>query len=131
MTTTSTRCAPGWPSFATAKPPTGRRDTAGPTDSGSARAELDAATAAHQRAIADCETHRKVAEAAAKRLGERATQASVAREKLTACYAELTVGRERLAQQRATATDDELARQGRGRHGEGAPRHRARRGPGR
>ena len=76
----------------------GRRDAAGPTDAG----------CAHQRAIADCETHRKVAEAAAKQLGERVTQAGVAREKLTACYAELTVGRERLAQQRATATDDEL-----------------------
>ncbi len=86
----------------------GRRDTAGPTDPGSARAELDAATAAHQRAIADCETHRKVAEAAAKQLGERATRAGIAREKLTACYAELTVGRERLARQRSTATDDEL-----------------------
>ena len=56
----------------------GRRDTAGPTDPGSARVELDAATAAHQRAIADCETHRKVAEAAAKRLGEKVTQAGVA-----------------------------------------------------
>ena len=92
-----------------------QRDGAGPTDPGSARAELDAATAAHQRAIAahqraiaDCETRRKVAEAAAKQLGERATQASVVREKLTACDAELTVGRDRLAQQRATATDDEL-----------------------
>ncbi len=84
------------------------RDPAEPADTASARAELDEATATHQRAIADCETHRKVAEAAAKRLGERATQASVAREKSTACYAELTVGRDRLAQQRATATDDEL-----------------------
>lgn len=78
------------------------------TDTRSARDELDEATAAHHRAVADCETHRKVAEAATKRLGERATQAGVAREKLTACYAELTVGRDRLAQQRATATDDEL-----------------------
>ncbi len=86
----------------------GPRRTAGPTDPGSARAELDAATVAHQRAIADCETHRKVAEAAAKQLGERATRAGVAREKLTACSAELTVGRDRLAQQRASATDDEL-----------------------
>ena len=85
-----------------------RTDPAGPADSGRARTELDDAAAAHQRAIADCETHRKVAEAAAKRLGERATQASVAREKSTACFAELTVGRERLAQQRATTTDDEL-----------------------
>ncbi len=85
-----------------------QRDAAGPTDKGSARAELEAATAAHQQAVADCETHRKVAEAAAKRLGERATQASTVREKLTTCFAELTVGRERLAQQRATASDDEL-----------------------
>ncbi len=83
-------------------------DPAGQGDSASARAELNEATAAQQRAIADCEKHRKVAEAAAKRLAERATQASVAREKWTACYAELTVGRDRLAQQRATATDDEL-----------------------
>ncbi len=84
------------------------RETAGPPDTGSARAELGEATAAHQQAIADCETHRKVAEAAAKRLAERATQASVAREKLTACSAELTVGRDRLVLQRATATDDDL-----------------------
>ena len=83
-------------------------DTAGLNDPASARAELDAATAAHQRAAADCETHRKVAEAAAKRLGEKVTRAGIAREKLASCYAELTVGRDRLAQQRSTATDDEL-----------------------
>ncbi len=83
-------------------------ETAGPADSASARTELNEATAAQQKAIADCETHRKVAAAAAKRLGERATQAGVAREKLTACYVELTAARDRLAQQRATATDDAL-----------------------
>ncbi|OBB09396.1 hypothetical protein A5662_08805, partial [Mycobacteriaceae bacterium 1482268.1] len=83
-------------------------DTGMLADSATARAELDDATAAQQKAIADCETSRKVAEAAAKRLGERATQASVAREKYTACYAELTNGRDRLAQQRATVTDDAL-----------------------
>jgi hypothetical protein len=81
---------------------------AGPSDPQGARTELDVATAAHQQAIADCETHRKVAEVAAKRLGEKATRASIAREKLTACLAELTVGRERLEQQRATASDDGL-----------------------
>ena len=59
----------------------------------------------------------------------RATRASVAQEKWTACYAELTVGRDRLAQQRATASDDELAGQGRGRYGQGASRHGARRRP--
>jgi hypothetical protein len=84
------------------------RDAASAVDPAAARAELDAATAAHQRSIADCETHRKVAAAALKRLGERATQASVAREKLTTCFAELTVGRDRLEQQRSSATDDEL-----------------------
>jgi hypothetical protein len=83
-------------------------DAALSVDPAAARAELDAATVAHQQSIADCETHRKVAEAATKRLGERATQASVAREKLTACFAELTAGRDRLERERATATDDEL-----------------------
>jgi hypothetical protein len=83
-------------------------DTAGAADSASARVELNEAAAAQLTAIADCETHRKVAAAAAKRLGEKATRASVAREKWAACYAELTAGRDRLAQQRATATDDEL-----------------------
>lgn len=83
-------------------------DTLAQGDSASARAELNEATSAQQKAIADCETHRKVAEAAARRLGERATQASVAREKWTASYAELTAGRDRLAQQRANSTDDEL-----------------------
>jgi hypothetical protein len=74
-----------------------------------ARAELDAAVVAHQKAMAECETRRKVAEAAAKRLGERATHASVMREKVTAAQAELTVAQERLDMQRATVGDDELA----------------------
>jgi hypothetical protein len=81
-------------------------DTADPA---AARAELDAAVAAHKQAMADCETHRKVAEAAAKRLGERATRDKVTREKLTAAQAELTAARERLTVQRSTATDDQLA----------------------
>ncbi len=74
-----------------------------------ARAELDGAVAAHQQAIADCETHRQVAEAATKRLGEKSTQASVLREKLAAAAGELTVARERLTVQRAASGDDELA----------------------
>jgi hypothetical protein len=78
-------------------------------DVATARAELDAAVAAHQKAITDCETRRKVAEAATKRLGERSTHASVLREKLTAAQAELTLAGERLALQRATVSDDELA----------------------
>ena len=87
---------------------TANGDASGPADSASARAELADATAEQQKAIAEAETHRKVAEAAARRLGEKATHAGVAQEKLTACLSELTVGRERLAQQRATATDDAL-----------------------
>jgi hypothetical protein len=78
-------------------------------DPAASRAELDTAVAAHKQAMADCETHRKVAEAAAKRLGERATRANVTREKLTAAQAELTAARERLTVQRSTASDDELA----------------------
>lgn len=78
-------------------------------DPAAAREELDAAVAAHKQAIADCETHRKVAEAAAKRLGERTTRANVGREKLAAAQTELIAAQERLSQQRAAATDDELA----------------------
>lgn len=78
-------------------------------DPATARAALDAAVAAHKKAMADCETHRKVAEAAAKRLGERTSRTNVAREKLAAAQAELTAALERLAAQRSTVTDDELA----------------------
>jgi len=78
-------------------------------DPAAARADLDAAVAAHQQAIADCETLRKVAEAAAKRRGDRTTRAKVAREKLSGAQTELAAARERLTLQRATATDDELA----------------------
>lgn len=74
-----------------------------------ARAELDAAAAAHKQAMADCETHRKVAQAAAKRLGERVTTADVARERLAAAQTELASARERLTLQRSTMTDDALA----------------------
>src|SRR6478609_3723512 len=81
----------------------------GAADPATARADLDAAVAAHKQAIADCETHRKVAEAAAKRLGDRTTRAKVAREKLSGAQTELAAARARLTLQRATATDDELA----------------------
>jgi len=81
----------------------------GAADPAAARADLDAAVAAHKQAIADCETHRKVAEAAAKRLGDRTTRAKVGRGMLTAAQTELAAARERLTLQRATAADDELA----------------------
>jgi AAA ATPase-like protein len=78
-------------------------------DPAAARADLDAAVAAHKQATADCETHRKVAEVAAKRLGEKTSGADVARSTLVAAQTELTVAQERLLQQRSAATDDELA----------------------
>ena len=81
----------------------------GPGDPGAARAELDAAVTAHQQATVDCETHRKVAAVAAKRLGEKSTHATVLREKLTTARAELATARERLALQRTGASDDDLA----------------------
>ncbi|HET7667801.1 MAG TPA: AAA family ATPase [Mycobacterium sp.] len=80
----------------------------GAGDPAAARTDLDAAVAAHKQAMTDCERHRKVAEAAAKRLGDRTTRANVAREKLGAAHIELTAARERLTVQRATATDDDL-----------------------
>ncbi|WP_326545771.1 AAA family ATPase [Mycolicibacterium sp. ND9-15] len=78
-------------------------------DAGAARAELDTATVAQKQVIADCETHRKVAEEASKRLGECDTRLTVAREKLTGAHAELALALERLEAQRAVAGDDELA----------------------
>ncbi|OBK75571.1 AAA family ATPase [Mycobacterium sp. 1164985.4] len=78
-------------------------------DSDAARAELDAATAAQKQAIAECEKHRKVAEEAAKRLGESDTRTTVLREKLAGARSELALARERLEGQRASVGDDELA----------------------
>ncbi len=83
-------------------------------DARAARAELDAATVAHQRAIADCETHRKVAEAAAKQLGDRTTRVTVLREKLTT-----GLGRDRRCERATghTARDDHRRRTGGQRRG--------------
>jgi hypothetical protein len=78
----------------------------GPVD---ARADLNAAVAAHKQATVDCETHRKVAELAAKQLGEKTTRAKVVGEKLAAAQAELAAATQRLTEQRSTATDDALA----------------------
>ncbi|SEH70074.1 DNA repair exonuclease SbcCD ATPase subunit [Mycolicibacterium rutilum] len=77
-------------------------------DADTARADLQAATAAQKQAIADCETHRKVAEAAGRRLTERQTQVTVLREKRAGATTELTQARERLEAQRAAVSDDEL-----------------------
>jgi hypothetical protein len=77
-------------------------------DPDAARAELDAATAAVTQAIADCDKHRKVAEAAAKQLGERETRAALLRDKLATEHGQIALARDELARQRAEITDDEL-----------------------
>ncbi|ORA31957.1 AAA family ATPase [Mycobacterium aquaticum] len=84
-------------------------DLDGPADIATARTELDAAVAAHRQAVIDAETHRKVANAAARKLSQATTGVTVLREKLAAAQAELTVDTGRLAAQRATVGDDELA----------------------
>ena len=73
------------------------------------RAELAAATTAHQQAVRDCETHRKLAEEAAKLLAERGVGAARAKEKLQAAQAELAIAGQRLEAQRGAADDDQLA----------------------
>ena len=78
-------------------------------DATTARTELDAAEAALRQLIADCETHRKVAEVASKKLGEVKIRVAAASEKLTTAQAEIALSRERLAAQQATTPDDVLA----------------------
>lgn len=84
-------------------------DLDGPADAATARAELNAAVAAHQRAVADCETHRKVAVEASKRLAERSTRLTAVREKSTAARAEHDAATARLAAARAITADEALA----------------------
>ena len=83
--------------------------TAEPWEPTALRAELDAANAAHQQAVRDCETQRKVAEEAAKLLAERGVQAARGKEKLEAAQTELSLAGERLAAQRGAVDDDQLA----------------------
>jgi hypothetical protein len=78
-------------------------------DPDAARAELDAATAAVAAAVADCDKHRKVAEAAAKQLAERETRVALLRDKLVTEHGQIALVRDELARQRAETTDQELA----------------------
>jgi uncharacterized protein YhaN len=77
-------------------------------DATAARVELDEADAARVKAAADLETHRKVAAAAVAKLTELSTQATLSSGKLATQRAELAAVADRLAQQRATATDETL-----------------------
>lgn len=78
-------------------------------DPAAQRLELIEATAVHQQSMRDCETHRKVAEEAGKLLAKRGLLAARVMEKLQAAQGELAAASQRLAEQRAAVTDDQLA----------------------
>ncbi|MBB2993385.1 energy-coupling factor transporter ATP-binding protein EcfA2 [Mycolicibacterium iranicum] len=86
-------------------------DPTGPAtlDPAAQRLELIEATAAHQEAVRDCETHRKVAEEAGKLLTQRGLHAARLTAKLQAAQSELVGAGARLSEQRAAVGDDELA----------------------
>lgn len=84
-------------------------DLDGPADITAARSALESAGAAHKQAIADCETRRKVAVAATKRLSEATMCTTVARETAALARAELATATERLSTARAGVDDDALA----------------------
>ncbi|TRW80914.1 AAA family ATPase [Mycolicibacterium sp. 018/SC-01/001] len=79
------------------------------TDPTTQRLELVEATAAHQQALRDCDTHAKVVEAAGALVSEREMRAARLGEKLTVVGDELTAAQQRLAEARAAVGDDELA----------------------
>lgn len=81
----------------------------GATDIGAARAELDAAQQGHAAASTDCEAHRQVATTAAAALAELSTRATVLQNTLEAQRAELQAAAGRLAAERASVSDEELA----------------------
>ena len=74
-----------------------------------ARTELDAAEAARTAATADCDERRRTATAADAILTELSTAATVSQNKLETQHAELDAATCRLAQERASAADDDLA----------------------
>lgn len=81
----------------------------GVTDIGAARGELDAAQQGHAAASADCEAHRQAATASATALAELSTRATVLQNTLDAQRAELQAAADRLATERASVSDEELA----------------------
>lgn len=78
-------------------------------DSAAARAALEVADAERKRAVAHCETQRKIAAAAAAQLVERGTRATTLRAKVAAAAEELASVTQRLTDARVLAGDDELA----------------------
>ncbi|OBB67948.1 ATP-binding protein [Mycobacterium sp. 852014-50255_SCH5639931] len=78
-------------------------------DVGAARDELDALEKAHLAAMAECDDRRRTATAEAARLTELATRATVLHNTLQTQRGELAAAADRLAKERASAGDDELA----------------------
>ncbi len=78
-------------------------------DIDAARAELDALETTRVTAVADCDVHRRDATAAATRLTELATRATVLQNTLETQRGELAAAADRLARERASAADDDLA----------------------
>ncbi|BBY05114.1 AAA family ATPase [Mycobacterium noviomagense] len=74
-----------------------------------ARAELDAAETAYGQALAHSEECRQVSAAAASRVAEASTRAAVLQDKLATQRSELDAATARLAEQRASRPDDDLA----------------------
>jgi hypothetical protein len=79
------------------------------TDLTAARAELDAAEAARAAATAECAARRRIAAAADTTLAESSTRATVSHNKLETQRAELDAATDRLAQERASVSDADLA----------------------
>lgn len=79
------------------------------TDIDAARAELGAVQQAREAASSDCEARRQDAAAAAARLAELSTRATVLHNALEAQRAELDATAGRLAAERASVSDQELA----------------------
>ncbi|GAB1815292.1 AAA family ATPase [Mycobacterium sp. MUNTM1] len=79
------------------------------TDIGAARAELTAVQEARAAASTECEVRRQAATAASAALAESSTRATVLQNTLEAQRAELDAAAGRLAAERASAGDDELA----------------------
>ncbi|OMC19849.1 ATP-binding protein [Mycobacterium sp. SP-6446] len=80
-----------------------------PTNISAARGELDAADAARAAGEADCETSRHAAVAAASRLTEISTRATVLIDKAATQRAELERATNQLALERASVSDEDLA----------------------
>jgi hypothetical protein len=79
------------------------------TDSAAARAELDSADSARAAAATECEARRRTAAAADGVLAESSTRATVLQNGLDAQRAELNAATDRLAQERAEVSDEDLA----------------------